>query len=187
MTQAHSCMLSSTSMHLYLLPPQAPGSLSSNPSPSTQAFGSRCWSMALYSSNTCWKKTAASTCVESATTLGPMSASPCTSTSKVSLRKRETAAVSFYLYGRLCSVCVVFFYMPWLLIQLKIVNAKAQRSSELNQSKFLDVRVQATSKIPSWRSFCVLSASMNPTKATHGATAATTTAASLGESTAFIR
>jgi len=64
---------------------QAPASLSSNPSPSTQASGSRCWSTALCSSSMCWKKTAASTCVESATTLELMSASPCISMSKVSL------------------------------------------------------------------------------------------------------
>lgn len=58
-------------------------SLSFSPSHWTAALVSSCWAMARCWSNTCWRMTAASTCVRSATTWELMSASPCTSPSKV--------------------------------------------------------------------------------------------------------
>lgn len=151
-------------------------SLSSNPSPSTQAFGSRCWSTGLCSLSMCWRKTAASTCVESAMTSEPMSANPCISTSRVSpsvVRSRISLYLHSYMFPAwLCSVL--------LYVALRYsINSKAQRLSELN----FVCDSWATSKMLSWpslRAFCL--------SASHESTTSTAIAiASLGDSTAFIR
>ena len=62
---------------------QVRASPSFSPSRWTAALVSSCWATGRCWSNTCWRTTAASTCVRSATTWELMSASPCTSPSKV--------------------------------------------------------------------------------------------------------
>lgn len=145
---------------------QALESHSLNPSPSTQAFGLKCWSTALCSSSTCWKKTVVSTCVESAMTSGPTWASRCTSTSKVSLTGRQ-----HLLEPKNVNLACLVFVLLTLLFRAPAagalkqkVKAKAQRLSELNFDSQSGHQKDVTTV-----ACAVLSAWTNPTKATHTA------------------